>query len=265
MRRGFTLIELLVVIAIIAILAAILFPVFARAREKARQASCSSNQKQLGLAFMMYAQDYDEMNPYLWMLINYPNTTDAYYWWEVTQPYIKNTQIFRCPSGSNDPVLLTGGDATKAGWFVGAGYVPLWYTQSGWWSPVSGANWGAGGSVINNNVQTPANCNDDYLTRFMATSRIQRPANSTICVDGYGIQNPANLNQAQVGFSGFTDDGESYRHNGGWNVVFQDGHVKWFKCNAFWNAIDPGPAKPDLPGCGTAPGVWGVISGIYSP
>jgi len=64
MRRGFTLIELLVVIAIIAILAAILFPVFARAREKARQASCLSNLKQLGLADLMYAQDYDERYVY---------------------------------------------------------------------------------------------------------------------------------------------------------------------------------------------------------
>ncbi len=75
-RRGFTLIELLVVIAIIAILAAILFPVFARAREKARQASCLSNLKQLGLAMLMYVQDYDGVFPY----IHDTNATDGRYY-----------------------------------------------------------------------------------------------------------------------------------------------------------------------------------------
>ncbi len=95
MRKAFTLIELLVVIAIIAILAAILFPVFSRAREKARQASCQSNLKQLALGFLMYAQDYDEKFP-----AYYPG--DPYYtgyWWAwKIYPYIKNTQIYDCPT-----------------------------------------------------------------------------------------------------------------------------------------------------------------------
>ena len=90
MRRGFTLIELLVVIAIIAILAAILFPVFAKAREKARQASCLSNLKQLGLGWLSYAQDYDERTT----TYRYPTE----YWPHKIQPYVKNTQIFVCPS-----------------------------------------------------------------------------------------------------------------------------------------------------------------------
>ena len=91
--RGFTLIELLVVIAIIAILAAILFPVFARAREKARQSSCLSNTKQIALAVMMYAQDYDER------ILAYRQEGGAYYDWEhLLQPYVKNSQIFVCPS-----------------------------------------------------------------------------------------------------------------------------------------------------------------------
>lgn len=94
--RGFTLIELLVVIAIIAILAAILFPVFARAREKARQASCLSNVKQLGLAFMMYAQDYDDTIPPTY-LGNWRAGVPTE-WPDLLEPYIKNLQVFACPS-----------------------------------------------------------------------------------------------------------------------------------------------------------------------
>jgi len=90
-RRGFTLIELLVVIAIIAILAAILFPVFARARAKARQTQCLSNVKQIDLALMMYAQDYDETYPRV-------NHTTGYDWWQPLYPYVKNSQMFRTPA-----------------------------------------------------------------------------------------------------------------------------------------------------------------------
>jgi len=123
-RRGFTLIELLVVIAIIAILAAILFPVFARAREKARQTSCASNLKQLGLGMLMYVQDYDECFPngrysaggaagplgdgnivhngWAWMVdTNWRNQVPSrIYLRDLVSPYIKNDQLFRCPSDS---------------------------------------------------------------------------------------------------------------------------------------------------------------------
>ena len=92
--RGFTLIELLVVIAIIAILAAILFPVFARAREKARTASCQSNCKELALGMLMYAQDYDERTPGR----RYGPSGSRTYWVNVIFPYVKNEQIYICPS-----------------------------------------------------------------------------------------------------------------------------------------------------------------------
>jgi len=107
--EGFTLIELLVVIAIIAILAAILFPVFAKAREQARKTSCLSNLKQLGLGFMMYAQDYDETLPAIpfgdcstcWPWAAWPGTAD---WTGVFKaailPYTKNQQIYQCPSAT---------------------------------------------------------------------------------------------------------------------------------------------------------------------
>src|SRR5919197_75523 len=96
-RNGFTLIELLVVIAIIAILAAILFPVFARAREQARKTTCGSNCRQIGLALMMYAQDYDEV-----MVMRYYGTDPVakrdITWKDAMEPYLKNATIYRCPS-----------------------------------------------------------------------------------------------------------------------------------------------------------------------
>ncbi|MDW8103641.1 MAG: DUF1559 domain-containing protein [Armatimonadota bacterium] len=97
-RTGFTLIELLVVIAIIAVLAAILFPVFAQAREKARSASCQSNYRQIGLAFHMYVADWDEVYP------------PVYLWKTRLQPYIKNFDINKCPSRPHLP------------WYYGQGY-----------------------------------------------------------------------------------------------------------------------------------------------
>jgi prepilin-type N-terminal cleavage/methylation domain-containing protein/prepilin-type processing-associated H-X9-DG protein len=96
-KKGFTLIELLVVIAIIAILAAILFPVFAQAREKARQTQCASNLRQLGLGAMMYAQDYDQRYVPWWG----DGVQKGLGWSSILMPYVKNEQLFSCPS---DPI-----------------------------------------------------------------------------------------------------------------------------------------------------------------
>jgi len=120
-NRGFTLIELLVVIAIIAILAAILFPVFARARESARKTSCASNIRQLTLASLMYAQDYDELLPCDYYACN-SLTTHALLVGQVT-PYIRNTQILYCPSIARMPLAdLQPTDANKAAGNIGYYY-----------------------------------------------------------------------------------------------------------------------------------------------
>ena len=116
-RKGFTLIELLVVIAIIAILAAILFPVFGRARENARRSSCQSNLKQIGLGFAQYRQDNDSYS------VIEDTTIDgkAAGWTDALQPYLKSTQIYQCPS---DPVVpgASGGSA-----YYGSSYQPTDY------------------------------------------------------------------------------------------------------------------------------------------
>jgi prepilin-type N-terminal cleavage/methylation domain-containing protein/prepilin-type processing-associated H-X9-DG protein len=119
-RRAFTLIELLVVIAIIAILAAILFPVFAQAREKARQTTCASNLRQLGLAEMMYAQDYDNRYVPWWG----DGVAKGLGWSSILMPYAKNEQFFSCPS-----------DKVSRG---GAKNIKRSYTMNGdWYSPDS--------------------------------------------------------------------------------------------------------------------------------
>lgn len=143
LRRGFTLIELLVVIAIIAILAAILFPVFAQAREAARKASCQSNLKQMGSAWIMYVQDYDEMYPTAapadWDTCATMKDRGAFGGWigNLLIPYSKNSQIFECPSNRRLSAVNRGASCTNANnvnnWGIqyawtsyGYNYISLW-------------------------------------------------------------------------------------------------------------------------------------------
>ncbi len=135
--KGFTLIEILVVIAIIAILAAILFPVFARARENARRSSCQSNLKQIGLAMMQYTQDFDETMPSIFNQnsnIRMPNGSIAPIapWYQMIYPYMKNIQVLNCPSEKS--IIWTSGSFT--------GDIPYGYNFTSAWTQSCSPNCG---------------------------------------------------------------------------------------------------------------------------
>ena len=197
-ERGFTLIELLVVIAIIAILAAILFPVFARAREKARQTSCLSNMKQLSLAQLMYAQDYDE------------TLTGRMMWARLVEPYVKNRQIFGCPGWGN-PVDLT----VKAYCQTQYGAYPMLYGIKGGYCLACGTVGSAGRPL--SKVTMPAESVWLYESN---------PSTSTTSASGCTYH--SNPSCTCAGEAGPIPAG---RHNDGCNAAFLDGHSKWAKVN----------------------------------
>ncbi len=218
MRKGFTLIELLVVIAIIAILAAILFPVFARAREKARQTSCLSNVKEITLGTMMYVQDYDERLPRLYYNQTGPPTRVTVTM--MVDPYIKNVQIWNCPSAARTTGTVVGLslnsysyqqflDFAKLATIQRGSETVMWFDgcQDGWgpgrgYNPANGFN-----SVIASQTGWPASCDNSHW---------QTPTGS------------------------FTSDGRpgfnfSPRHNGMGNVGFCDGHAKSMNYEALYS------------------------------
>jgi prepilin-type N-terminal cleavage/methylation domain-containing protein/prepilin-type processing-associated H-X9-DG protein len=217
-NRGFTLIELLVVIAIIAILAAILFPVFAQAREKARQTSSSSNARQLGLAIRMYVQDFDERFPFGGWLPNGNIGTGE--WQNTVAPYIKNRGIYRCPSsGDSDE-----NPANPQEWSWDRNPVSYLYNNQLGRDrrPVGDAN-----------VSEPASCwmivdgHSDWGGRE-GVDWMGRP-NTQWLMEDTTFGSAASLITGWLSWQGFT--WALPRHNGGANVCYTDGHVKYIKIN----------------------------------
>ncbi len=241
-RRGFTLIELLVVIAIIAILAAILFPVFARAREKARQASCSSNLKQIALATLMYAQDFDEKFPLSvpgcvtwWPTANSPQ---PYQWWILTYPYTKNGQIYSCPSSKWDTINDAGCSSTSACGMRNPGQTGISYGyEIAMGSTCCG---GVGGKMASLVAPSSSFLAGDAGRTNVGGGAAGSAGSSTdgICMQvvlanglnicgGGGCKSPTTYGGWLAAHSSDTDS--VARHNGGENLAFADGHVKWFK------------------------------------
>jgi prepilin-type N-terminal cleavage/methylation domain-containing protein/prepilin-type processing-associated H-X9-DG protein len=217
MRRGFTLIELLVVIAIIAILAAILFPVFAKAREKARQTSCLSNVKQQALGALQYMQDYDEKfmpSCYSKAVGDLPRLM----WAQLIEPYCKNTQIFTCPSFSGATTSTCGtGYANRPGpsfWSGGYAY-NTWDKAQGLGTTEYGPGYGGGLKV-----GTMIRPSEIVLTCDLSTAS--------------GATNCYEVGAASQMIGGALDGlvyAPSKRHNEGFNASFCDGHGKWLAKN----------------------------------
>lgn len=210
-RKGFTLIELLVVIAIIALLAAILFPVFSRARENARRSSCQSNLKQIGLGLMQYTQDYDEvLPPYENNNVVTSPYSDGGPWQQLIHPYVKSAQVFVCPSNPDKEQQVSGADAQNL---------------SGWTVPLINTSYAA-----NPHILIPWNSATEYGT-VRKSSQIESVSTRIMVTES---RKPASSNSLPyIGSRFFGDNGSTqFRDNGfaghlkTWNVLFVDGHVK---------------------------------------
>ncbi len=215
-QSAFTLIELLVVIAIIAILAAILFPVFAQAREKARQTQCLSNMRQMGIAVQMYLQDYDEQFP----LDSHTGTNAPWVWLNTLQPYVKTTLLYRCPS---DPSV-------------------------NWERPLPGYRNVRRTSYGTNYWMLPRY---DDCTGYNTLASITSPANTIYIAEMRENTTGDHFHPAMwvwpnnCGFYQPEQELAMTWHSGGTNYTFVDGHAKWYRFEQVWtpdgriNLFDP--------------------------
>jgi len=255
-KRGFTLIELLVVIAIISVLAAILFPVFARARENARRASCMSNLKQIGLGIMQYTQDYDEYYPMAWngrVSTGHPGSftqtqsgmPGAYFtvcdpntctgagaghfitWMDMIYPYVKSIQVFVCPSAQGELVNDDPG-----------GHIPSYY--------MSGAYSNFAFQKTNSD-----NAGDYAASKYglnivhsgTPAAGVVRPSETIMMVDINNHYGKYSLALGPRAWPQYAESAEYHAsfipHLEGTNVIYGDGHVKWKSLKSMESEIGP--------------------------
>ncbi len=285
-ERGFTLIELLVVIAIIAILAAILFPVFAQAREKARQTVCVSNMKQIGTALLMYTQDYDEQfSPIRVALENglHGEANSVLTWRNVIQPYLKSFDVFSCPSNPNGKP--TGPGTAGTGWndlttlnaegwqFTPNREMPMSYgftSCASTWAPAN-VSWATSDGQLSEN-----------------DAELARPAGTIMVAEG--TRGDSDIN-AQWMWNGYSNPNSSNPYDragifthvkwpgpgGKGNFLFFDGHVKaqtWAQTilpidHNEWQTTEPTPGETtfsDPSGeCQDSTGFWNGYPQNFSP
>ncbi len=221
--KAFTLIELLVVIAIIAILAAILFPVFGRARENARRSSCQSNMKQMGLAMIQYTQDYDEAYSRTSASLGkgqpggvwYSGAPDLWFWPQILYPYHKSTQVFVCPSSKIGYPANVNGTVFDGPAYGSYAYNSVFGEDSATGNPVKQSQIASISGLIMFTEGGLWNTNFYYA----------RPANANEYryLPGAGDGNSSTVPDPAAG------DFKSGRHFAGVNVCFADGHVKWVR------------------------------------
>ncbi len=270
-RRAFTLIELLVVIAIIAILAAILFPVFAQAREKARQATCLSNLDQIGLAQMMYVQDYDERFPTSWAK-GFPGDFNWY-----IQPYLKNFNVLLCPSKTVSTAAAAGPcgnpNDSYGTWYLapGARDNPTGEAYLWGYGFNNGYNWNNGtglvdsvANTINPNAMVPITIGGKtVMTQVRPSLQVGIPqaalaAPAMTFMEADTNEPPTSSIQLDalrpLNFPGFVDSpcemvvrANSPRHLGGNVFLYADGHVKWLHFNSAITGVGAGGEPAVVP------------------
>lgn len=228
-RNAFTLIELLVVIAIIAILAAILFPVFAKAREKARAISCLSNEKQIGLAMIQYSQDYDEAIPNAWLgtyaySSNQTNNV-AYKWMDEIFPYVKSQGVFTCPDFTDDFNNGATGNYVPFTNFTGSNDTTHYGSYA-----INASYWDTG--VMGTGCLSPGG----NAAMHIKLPQMEHPSSTVWVSDGTGsyqfdwAQNPPTIttkgDKHYEGGNNIIDGAMVDRHTEMINLVFCDGHAK---------------------------------------
>lgn len=259
-QRGFTLIELLVVVAIIALLAAILFPVFARARENARRSSCQSNMKQIGLGILQYIQDYDDQYPTSGTATFNIGGNSSVPWSTTTQPYLKSTQILRCPSLSSsmvkNPIFAT--DPAS---------IQVTYQMNAFLGAVANSN-----GLAVNKYSTASGCGGQTCTPQAASlNMLTTPATTIMLLEDVNLNGSGRWSSYMDGGSspcGFSATSAEFLafsqviypslifnfvniHLEGQNIAFCDGHVKWEPASKLKSLGNGGKAFGGYTGCTT--------------